>query len=265
MTAQQKQLPANPNITHLKRQAKDLQAGVAASEPEALERVRTFHPRHAPNPGHSKPGAPGAAAPAVRADDGFDPGSFTLRDAQATLAREYGFDGWHQLNTEVGERMVDERDLHRWFGVQLNNGMWDSIEDPAVGPDTPREERELLLYSAYASAYHWRRVGDAANQARGEHLIARMAVKVGEAEIALRHARRCLELVETNTEVMADWDLPFAHEALARALAATGDRDAAVAHRAEAERLTAAVAGEGDRQVLQGELAREPWFGLIGS
>ncbi len=260
MTAQQKQLPTNPNISHLKRQAKDLQAAVAASEPVALERVRSFHPRH----GLASDGSGSAAAANVDAPK-FDAGSFTLRDAQATLAREYGFDGWHQLNTVVGERMVDERDLHRWFGVQLNNGMWDSIEDPAIGPDTPQEERELLLYSAYASAYHWRRVGDAANHARGEHLIARMAVKVGEVELALRHARRCLELVENNPEAMEDWDLPFALEALARALAATGDRDAAAIHRVEAERLTAAVAGEGDRQVLEGELAREPWFGLIGS
>jgi hypothetical protein len=192
----------------------------------------------------------------------FDPGAFTLRDAQATLAREYGFEGWHQLNTEVGERMVDERDLHRWFGVQLNNGMWDNIESADVGPGSPLEDREMMLYSAYASAYHWRHVGNHANYARGEHLISRMAIKIGETELALRHARRCLEFIAAYPEDMEDWDAPFGHEAKARALAASGDTTGGREHLTMAEQLTAAVADPADREVLEAELTREPWFGL---
>jgi hypothetical protein len=233
------QLPANPNITHLKKQAKALRRSVAAGEPEALSRVAAHHPAGAP-----------------------DPVTFTLRDAQLTIAREHGFDGWHQLNTAVGERMVEERDLHRWFGVALNNGIWDKLEDESVGPDMAPEERERLLYSAYASAYHWMNVGTAANHARGEHLIARTALKVGYAEEGLRHARRCLELVEQHPDVMEDWDVAFAHEALARALAATADVGAAESHLATAIELTEAL-GEGeDRRILETELARPPWFGL---
>jgi len=244
MTTQPKQLPANPNITHLKKQAKELRQAVGTSDPGAIARVIAGHPRFSQDPST------------------FDPASFTLRDAQATLAREYGFDGWHQLNSAVGERMVEERDLHHWFGVQLNNGMWNTIEDPGFGPHSPREDREMMLYSAYASAYHWRRVGRPANFARGEHLISRMATKIGEQELALRHARRCLELVEAHADDMEDWDAPFAHEALARALAVSGDLDAAREHLNVAESLTTAVAGEGDRAVLEAELAREPWFGI---
>jgi len=242
MTAPGKSLPANPNITHVKNQAKDLKKGVAAGDPSAIERVVALHPAHA---------------------DGIsDPGAFTLRDAQLTLAREYGFDGWHQLNTEVGERMVEERDLHRWFGVQLNNGMWDAIEDDALGAHTDVVERERLLYSAYASAYHWRNAGNEANYARGEHLISRMASRLGEGAIALRHARRQLELIGLHRDLMEDWDEPFAHEALARAYAATGDLDEARAHLELAIEQTAAVEGDGDREVLQAELVRGPWFGL---
>lgn len=244
MSAPQRALPAHPNITHLKNQAKELKRLVLGSDAEAIERVRSFHPSLS------------------NRSASLDPASFTLRDAQVTLAREYGFDGWHQLNTAVGERMVEERDLHRWFGVQLNNGMWDSIEDPDIGPDTPQNERETLLYSAYASAYHWRQVGNMANSARGEHLISRMAVKLGEGETALCHARRCLDLIEAHPEEMEDWDAPFAHEALARALAATGDRAGGQSHRDRARELTAAVAGDGERQVLESELGRDPWFGL---
>ena len=234
------QLPANPNITHLKNQAKDLKRAVEAGDPEAVGRVREAHP----------------------GGDKVDVADFALRDAQTTLAREYGFESWHRLNTEVGERIIEERDLHRWFGVQLNNGIWDKIEDDTIGPDTPATERDLLLYSAYAAAYHWMNAGTEANHARGEHLISRMAARLGDGDVALRHARRCLEVIEANRGVMEDWDEPFAHEAMARAYAATGRMAAAQRHLDLAMKQTAAVADAGGREVLEGELARGPWFGL---
>jgi len=239
-----RQLPANPNITHLKRQAKDLKRAVAALDPSALERVQRSHP------------SPSAATVE-------DPGAFTLRDAQVVIAREYGFEGWHQLSTHVGEQMVDERDLHRWFGVQLNNAMWEAIEDEGLGAHSPTLDKERLLYSAYASAYHWRNVGNEANFARGEHLISRMASRLGEVDLALRHARRCLDLIEEYPDLMEDWDLPFAHEALARAMAGTGDLRGARVHFDTAVDLTADVSGDADRAILEAELARGPWFGLV--
>lgn len=238
-----RQLPSNPNLTQLKKQAKELRHAVATTDPAALERVYESHPKYS-----------------NRSD--FDPAAFTLRDAQATLAREYGFDGWHQLSTYVGEQMIDQRDLHRWFGVQLNNQMWETIEDETVGAQTPVLERERMLYSAYASAYHWRNVGNEANFARGEHLISRMAARLGEGRLALHHARRCLELVEAHSDLMEDWDLAFAYEALARASAATGDLAAAGGYLDRARALTRQVADEGDREVIETELARGPWFGL---
>jgi hypothetical protein len=234
------ELPPAATITQLKKQAKELRRAARSGDREARRRVARWD-----------------RDPAESEWDGL-----ALRDAQFVLAREYGFDGWNQLSAEVGKRMIEQRDLHRWFGVQLNNGMWDAIEDPSVGPDSPVETRERLLYSAYASAYHWIQVGNEANHARGEHLIARMAVKIGEYELGARHARRCLELIEAHPEVMEAWDEPFGHEALARALAGLGDGSAAEKHRATAVELTAALTDAEDRAILEGELAREPWFGL---
>lgn len=237
------QLPSNPNITQLKKQAKDLRRAVLTSDQTALERVYKSHP-------------------AYESASDLDPGSFTLRDAQLTLAREYGFDGWHRLSSHVVEQMIEQRDLHRWFGVELNNRMWDAIEDDTLGSHTPLLERERLLYSAYASAYHWRNVGSEANVARGEHLISRMAARLGEGELALRHARRCLELVEGHPDLMEDWDRAFAFEALARALAATGDLEEARSHLQRANEVVREVADPTDRAVVEAELARGPWFGL---
>ena len=161
--------------------------------------------------------------------------------------------------------------MHRWFGVEFNNEVWDLIDGgsgpdagPGLTPDSPDDDKDAALYGAYASARHWAEAGTVAHRARGEHLISRAAIAVGLWDTALRHARRCLDLVQGNPDRMADWDAPFAHEALARALAATGDLDGGLEHRRIAVELTARLADPQDREILQTELRRQPWFGLDG-
>ena len=191
------------------------------------------------------------------------PDSFEIADARAAVAAEYGFESWHHLRTEVGTSMVQANDLHRWFGAHLNNQAWDVIAAGPVPPDSPQSERDTLLYSAYASAWHWRQIGTAANVARGEHLISRVASCVGRPPVALEHAQRCLELIREHPEAMAKWDEPFAQEALARAHAALGDTETAASHLAEARRLTAEITDDDDRGILEDQFRTGPWFGLI--
>ena len=73
---------------------------------------------------------------------------------------------------------------------------------------------------------------------------------------------RYLELIEAHPDLAEDWDHAFAHEAMARALAMAGETDRARSERLEAERLCALIAEEEERVIVEGELAREPWFGL---
>jgi hypothetical protein len=237
-------LPGNPDLKQLATRAKELRRGVQRGIPDDVAVLAGHHPR----------GAELTATEQSRR-------SLTLRDAQVALARKYGFDGWQALVQNVGRARVEQRDMHRWFGVEFNNEVWELL-DGGLSPQSPQAERDLALYGAYAAARHWHECGTVANAARGEYLIARAATAAGLFDIALHHARHCLVLVEANPDEMQDWDVPFAHEALARVLAATGDLDGGRAHRETAVRLTAAVSGEGDREVLEGELARQPWFGL---
>jgi ankyrin repeat protein len=73
-------LPANPDLDHLKKQAKQLLRDVRAQRGEALQSVLAFHPR---------------------------PSEFSsLRDAQLILARLYGFADWEQLRNEVELRQL---------------------------------------------------------------------------------------------------------------------------------------------------------------
>jgi hypothetical protein len=228
-------LPAKASLSQLRARAKELRKAVVKGRPDAIERARVHHPA-------------------------YDEASFTLRDAQLTIAREYGLASWPELMEKVATELVEGRELHRYFGVELNNETWDLLEQ--IDESSPMEDQERLLYGAYAACLHWLEAGNEANHARGEHLIARVALRIGRTEIGLQHARRCLELVQAFPEQMADWDEPFAREALARALAATGSRDQALAELRRAEELTKQVAEDGDREVLLTELSKEPWFGL---
>ena len=226
-------LPENASLGQLRAQAKELRRAYAGGSPAALARVR-----------------------AVRPDTELSAG-FSLRDAQFVIAREYGFDGWRELVQEAVRRQSGGRDLDRWFAVELNNGTWDLL-DAGLSEANPREEREQALYAAYASTYHWMQAGNVANHARGEHLIASVAVAIGQLDTAARHAARQAELITAHPAAFADWDAAFSAEVLARVASRIGAGDAAEL-KERALRLAEAVADEEDRRICLERLAAEPW------
>ena len=133
----------------------------------------------------------------------------------------------------------------------LFNRTWTLLELPARTP----EQGDELIDTAHASAYHWLQVGTAANRARSQWQLSRVYVVLGRPEPALHHAHRCLAWCEANPEALEDWDLPYAHEALARAHALAGDADEARRHAGRARELAAGVAGAEDREHLEADLA----------
>jgi len=72
-------LPARPSQESLRKQAKKLYRDIAASEPNAIARVRAQLP-----------------------DAGLQ---LSQRDSQLVLAREYGYAGWQDLSAEVLKRL----------------------------------------------------------------------------------------------------------------------------------------------------------------
>jgi len=139
----------------------------------------------------------------------------------------------------------------RQLAVDLFNCTWTLLELPARTP----EQGDELIDTAHASAYHWLQVGTAANRARSQWQLSRVYVVLGRPEPALHHAHRCLAWCEANPEALEDWDLPYAHEALARAHALAGDADEARRHADRARELASGVAGAEDREHLEADLA----------
>ncbi|WP_394841738.1 LON peptidase substrate-binding domain-containing protein [Pendulispora brunnea] len=82
-----RELPSEPHIDHLKKQAKDLLEGHKRGDLEAIARLKTALPSLA-----SCSDAEAAQAP------------LALHDAQSAIAREYGFKSWKELSDEVERR-----------------------------------------------------------------------------------------------------------------------------------------------------------------
>jgi Ankyrin repeats (3 copies) len=79
-----KPLPSNPNLDHLKYQAKDLLMGHAARNLAVAQRIREFHP-------HFK----------CASDAEIFSADFKLGSAQLAIAREHGFGSWARLKAHL--------------------------------------------------------------------------------------------------------------------------------------------------------------------
>jgi hypothetical protein len=82
-----KRLPESANLNQLKHQAKDLLREFRAGQMSAFQRLREFHPKLS------------------EVSDGEMPSvTFSLSDAQISIAREYGYPSWPRLKAAIAER-----------------------------------------------------------------------------------------------------------------------------------------------------------------
>jgi hypothetical protein len=141
------------------------------------------------------------------------------------------------------------------FAVECNNKTWDLIEKPGR---TPEEDVEMI-HQVHTSCWHWSKVGEPVNMARGHYLAAKVYFAAGMAESACFWARKTWDqTVELGLE---SWDYAFGCEIMARAHAAAGEKDK---HEELYRKAQDAIAGldKGERELCQGELDRGPWFGM---
>ena len=142
-------------------------------------------------------------------------------------------------------------EAHRRLAVDLFNFVWTLLENP----DRARADDDTMVHAAHASRYHWGEAGTAVNLARGEWQVSRVYATLGRAEPALHHARRCLELCQEHEAELADFDLPYAYEALARAHAVAGDDAEAQRYAGLAREAGARILEADDRQHFLEDLA----------
>jgi DNA-binding transcriptional MerR regulator len=142
---------------------------------------------------------------------------------------------------------------HRALGVGLFNHTWTLLEKE----DRTAAETDEMIHAAHASRYHWGEVGGGVHLARGEWQCSRVYAVLGRGEPSLWHARRCVEIAEAADD-REDWDVAAAYEAMARALAVSGDLRGAAEWKARAESACASIAEAEERDLIAQDIATVP-------
>jgi len=155
------------------------------------------------------------------------------------------------------EKTYTASQAHLLFAMDFHTKTWELLEKKNRDGD----ENERMVDCAHASLAHWRIAGTALRHQRGEWLIARVYAELGDGESSLRHAKRCNEILEQNMKEMADFDVAFAYEALARAFAVLGNPAKAREQLELAQRAGNAIANVDDRETFFDQLNSGDWHG----
>ena len=147
---------------------------------------------------------------------------------------------------------------HRHMGIELNLQAWKLLGQTVL----EAKAKVRLEHFALGSLHHWNKAEgrEPTHEQRGHWLVSRVYCVLGRGPEALVHADRCLALTERHR--LADFDLAYAHEAVARARASSGDLEGAEVARTRAAELGAEIEGDKDREIFEADLQAKPWFGL---
>ena len=154
------------------------------------------------------------------------------------------------------EKTYTQQQAHKLFAVQLFNRVWDLLEKE----NRSQTDDDLMINAAQASLYHWRQVGTPLHFQRGEWMVAHVYTILNLPESALHHAENCLKLTLENA--FEDFDLSFAYEGQARALALAKQTDAALKYYNLAHDSAAQIKKKDDRNYFLQVLEAGPWFGV---
>ena len=148
------------------------------------------------------------------------------------------------------ETQYTSQQAHLHFAKSLNGRVWELLQ----ATERTVEEDAEMVHAAHASLYHWLQVGTGVHHQRGVWLISHIYAVLGDAVQALAYARRCLELTKEHRVEMADFDVAYAYEGMARALALSGDLEQAEAYRQQAEAAGAAIMDDEAKAIFMGDL-----------
>jgi hypothetical protein len=147
---------------------------------------------------------------------------------------------------------------HYQFATDFSNQAWEYLERNGRS----RMEDVRMLDLAHASLAHWRAVGGAVRQQRGEWLISRIHAVLGEGGPALKHAQLCFQLLEENKGEMDEADIAFSYEAIARAYAVNGDKRESLKFLEMARKAGEGIKNDKDRNIFFAEFNGGDWNGV---
>ena len=168
---------------------------------------------------------------------------------------------YSDAETMNSEKKYSPDEAHLLFAKQANGETWKLLQKDHLSPD----EKDVMLYAAFASAYHWQRAGTLIHKQRGEWLISRTYAKLGMGQSALFHAEKCLHLSEISGTTFKDFDYAYAFEAMARSYALIKDFKNAAKYYKKAKLAGEVIKNKQDRQLFMTDMNGGNWNGFLPS
>lgn len=156
------------------------------------------------------------------------------------------------------EKSYTEAEAQLHFAKGFNGKTWELLDKR----ERTQKENELMVDYAHASLAHWRAAGTGVNLQRGVWMLARVNIVLGNAQLALQYAQRCLELTEQHQDQLSDFDFAFAYECMARSQALAGNQAEAQRFVDMADKAGAAIKDEEDRQIFFDDFNGGDWYGV---
>jgi ankyrin repeat protein len=164
-----RRLQSNPNLDHLRYQARDLLKDHAARSPEIAQLIREFHPRF---------------ARALDAD--IFNATLSLNDAQLTIAREHGFLSWARLKRHIEKPTLSDQ-LHLPHHKRIEDPTFRRAVDLLDAGDTAGLQ---TLLNFHPKLVHQHVLFEGGNYFRSPTLLEFVA------ENPVRHGRLPVNIVE---------------------------------------------------------------------
>ena len=147
---------------------------------------------------------------------------------------------------------------HQTIAKETNHLVWDLLSKP----ERSQAEDAQMLNAAHTSCFHWEKVGTPVHLTRGNWMISHVYAILNQPALSLQFAKSCLEICQQN--MIGDFDLAYAYEAMARAFASLGQKDECQHYLQLAEEAGQQIQNiePKDREIFFNDFIVGPWFGM---
>ena len=150
-----------------------------------------------------------------------------------------------------------EEKLHHYMGIEMNMQPWNLLGEK----DRTEQDDTRMLNFAKASLYHWNKSPrfEPVNGQRDQWMISHIYAILKRGKEALEFAQKTMGLTKQHN--FKDFDLAYAYEAMARAHAASGNKDKCNRWFNKAKEAGEFIDSVEDKKIFEGDLKAGPWFG----
>lgn len=143
---------------------------------------------------------------------------------------------------------------HKKTAIEYHSKFWTYFEKEELS----RLEELEMLHAAIESLDHWMAFSGhtIVNAQRGEYLVAKCYLRLGDQWQASRYAQLVLDKTLAHPEMMKDFDVAYAYELMGKVSRLNGQEEQASEYLQKAREAGNALANEKDKEYFMADLER---------